>query len=79
MAAILNATDGISFINHGINTLYHSGVVGYGIYTMREIHTPSVFGLGGYEMLSWYICHIPRQPSGISNSIQKLYEMTNFI
>ncbi len=28
MAAILNATDGI----------YHSGVVGYGIYTMRQTH-----------------------------------------
>ena len=36
---------------------------------MRETHIPEAEGRGGYEFISWYICHIPLPPRGISNSI----------
>ncbi len=38
--------------------------MGYGLNTIRETHIP----LGRCEFLSWYICHIPLLPRGISNN-----------
>ena len=35
----------------------------------EKLTSPSAFGLGGCEFLSWYIGHIPLLPRGISNNM----------